>query len=168
MSGVIDHVNLTCKLDALLLSALDYRSAQDPTLFDISTVLGNGTGAGQASQVWADQRTLTPSSNENIDLAGSLTNAFGVTLTFTKIRLFIVRALSTNTNNVNVIRASSNGVVLFNAASGGVSLAPSDFIVYGSPSVGVTVTAATGDLFNIANSAGGTSVTYDIIIVGTD
>ena len=32
---------------------------------------------------------------------------------------------------------------------------------------GVTVTAGTGDIIQVVNSAGGTSITYDIIVIGT-
>lgn len=169
MSGVIDHANLTLRLDALQLSALDLASATFPLLQDWSALLSNGVGAGQASQVWSDTRTLGPSATENLDLAGSLVNAFGVTLTFTKIKLMLVRAKSTNNaaNLVQVQRASSNGVPLFLAASGGLQLNPGGIFLFYDP-VGVVVTAGTGDLLTITNSAGTNSVDYDSVFVGTD
>ena len=40
------------------------------------------------------------------------------------------------------------------------------FILIAPDATGYAVTAATGDLLKIANSAGTTSVTYDIIIIG--
>lgn len=169
MSGVIDHANLTLKLDALQLSALDLASATFPLLMDWSALMPNGVASGQASQVWSDTRTLGPSATENLDLAGSLVNAFGVTLTFTKIKLILVRAAAANNaaNLVQVQRASSNGVPLFLAASGGLQLNPGGVFVMYDP-VGVTVTVATGDLITVTNGAGTNSVNYDIVIVGVD
>jgi hypothetical protein len=169
MSGTIDHANLTLKLDALQLSALDLASATFPLLLDWTSLLANGTASGQASQVFSDTRTLTASATENLDLAGSLTNAFGTTLTFAKIKLIMVRASSANNaaNAVQIQRGSSNGVPLFLAASDGLQLNASGIFLVYDP-VGITVTAGTGDILTITNSAGTNSVTYDIVIVGTD
>lgn len=168
MSGTIDHVNLSLKIDALLLSALDLSSAEDPLLVSILSSLSNGTGSGQASQVWHDRRTLTASATENLDLAASLVNAFGVTLTFARIKLVLVRALAANTNDVQVQRGSSNGVPLFMAASDGIALGPGELFLYFSPTTGKAITAGTGDILTITNSAGSTSVSYEIVIIGTD
>lgn len=169
MSGTIDHVNLALKLDALQLSALDLASALFPLQFDWSSFLTNGTASGQASQVWSDTRSLAGSATENLDLAASLVNAFGTTLTFVKVKLIIVRAAAANNaaNLVQVQRASSNGVPLFLAASGGVQLNPGGIFLFFDP-VGVTVTPSTGDLLTITNSAGTNTVSYDVVIVGTD
>lgn len=168
MPGTIDHVNCSLKIDAKSLSAvLGLSTADDPLLYSLLSTLANGTAAGQASQMWHDTRTLGISANENLDLAGVLTNAFGTVLTFTKVKLALFKAAAGNTNNVNVIRAAANGVPLFNAASGGVSLNPGAYFLYFDP-VGITVTAATGDLFNVANSGAGTTITYDVIFIGTD
>lgn len=169
MSGTIDHANLTLKLDVLQLSALDLATAQFPFLQDWSAQLSNGTGSGQASQVFSDTRSLAGSATENLDLAGSLTNAFGATVTFTKIKLIVVRAASANnaSNAVQVQRGSSNGVPLFLAASDGVQLNAGGIFLFYDPA-GVTVTAGTGDILTITNGAGTNTVSYDILIVGTD
>ena len=168
MSGTVDHVNVTLKIDSLLQSTLDLDTATDPLLVAFSTLFANGTGSGQASQQWHDTRTLTASATENLDLAGVLTNAFGTTLTFVKVKLVYVKAASGNTNDVQVTRPSSNGLVLFMAAGDGIALSPGAWMVYCSPTTGVTVTASTGDILTITNSAGSTSVTYDVVIIGTD
>lgn len=169
MPGTIDHVNLSLKLDALQLSALDLAAATFPLLLDWSAVLPNGTSAGQASQLWSDSRSLAGSASENLDLAGSLTNAFGATLTFTKLKLLLVRARLTNNaaNNVNVLRGASNGVPAFLAASDGVPLQPGAIFLLYDPT-GITVTPGTGDILTVTNSAGTNTVDYDIVIVGTD
>ena len=68
---------------------------------------------------------------------------------------------------VQVTRPASNGVPLFLAASDGLQLNPGGVFLFFDP-VGVTVTAATGDILTVTNSAGTNVVTYDIVIVGTD
>ncbi len=168
MSGTMDNFSLQIKLAATLSKALDLDVPVDPLTLSLLLNMSNGTTTGLVSQMWHDQRTLTASATENLDLAGSLVNAFGVTITFATLKFIYVRANTANTNDVQVQRASSNGVPLFMAASGGIALSPGEIFLYFSPTLGKTVTASTGDLLTITNSAGGTSVTYDIILVGTD
>lgn len=173
MSGVIDHANITAKFDIRQLFASDLANggyALMDILQDWSATIANGTGAAQASQVYQDTGSLGASASASIDLAGSLTNIFGATITFTKIKLIAVRATSTNNaaNTLAVIRGSSNGVPLFGAASGGFAgLNPGAWFIYYDPT-GITVTAGTGDILTLTNNAGTNTITYDIVIVGTD
>ncbi len=168
MAGVIDHVNVTLDLDSLLLRALDLGTAHDHLKLTIRNNLSNGTGSGQASQMWHDTRNLGASATENLDLAASLTNAFGVTLTFTTVKFILVQAAATNTNSVQFQRHTSAGVPLFMAALDGISLAPGEWFCFASPTTGKTVTATTGDMFTVTNSAGSTGVDYSIVIIGSD
>ena len=172
MSGTIDHANLTLKMDILQTYASDLAAdgyAKLQILSDWSANLANGTGAAQASQVYQDSGTLAGSASTNLDLAASLVNIFGVTITFTKIKLFAIQALSTNNvaNNLQVSRGSSNGFVWFLAASDGFYLAPGAIFVWQDPA-GVAVTAATGDILTLTNGAGTNTIGYNVIIVGTD
>lgn len=144
-------------------------TSTDPVSQDYTVNLSSGTGANQASNIYHAQRTLTASATEDLDLAGTLTNAFGVTLTFTKVKAIIIKAAAANTNNVEVTRPALNGVPLFMAASDGISLTPGALVMAEFPDAnGKAVTAGTGDLLTFTNSAGGTSVTYDVIIIGVD
>jgi hypothetical protein len=129
--------------------------------------LSNGTGASQATHVWADTRTLAASATENLDLAGGLTDAFGATLTFTAIKAIRIRPASANTNNVVVGGAASNAFPLFGDATDTIALKPGGLLMIVDPSAaGYAVTAGTGDILKIANSAAGTAVTYTIEIIG--
>ncbi len=130
--------------------------------------LGTGTGSGQADLMFSDTRTLSASATENIDLAGSLTDAFGTTITFVTIKVVKICAATANTNNVVVGGAASNGFLgMFDDATDKIRVKPQGCFVWVAPKTGATVTASTGDILLIANSAGGTGVTYDIIIIGT-
>jgi hypothetical protein len=154
-------------LNAAYTNVLDLSSATGRTDFGPTWTLSNGTGANQANAMFSDTRTLSASATESLDMAASLADMFGTTLTFTKIKAVIVRASTGNTNSVQVTRPASNGLVLFMAASDGIALTPgAGFSAIFPDANGVAVTAGTGDLLTLTNSAGGTSVTYDIIILG--
>jgi hypothetical protein len=127
----------------------------------------NGTGSNQADKLWSDTRTLAASANEDLDLSGSLSSLFGA-FAPAKVKAVVIFARAANTNSVVISRPAANGLVIFAAASDALAgLQPGGVFVYTAPTAGIAVTAGTGDLLNIANSAGGTSVTYDIIVVGT-
>jgi hypothetical protein len=127
-----------------------------------------GAGANAVNRLFTDTRTLSASATEDLDLAGVLTDSFGQTLTFARIKYIVIKAAAANTNSVQITRPASNGLVLFMAASDGLSLAPGEVFVWVSPGAsGKAVTASTGDLLTITNSAGTTGVTYDVIIGGS-
>lgn len=153
-------------LSAELTSALDLASGSVPLKYVRQFVWPSGTGAGQADLVWHDQRTLTASSTEDLDLAGgSLLNGFGAGLTFVKVRALIVYAAAGNTNTV-VIGGDANSVPFLGAAANTKPIQPGGLYVDFAPA-GYTVTATTGDIIQVANGGAGTSVTYDIVIIGT-
>lgn len=127
-----------------------------------------GTGVGQVDKMFSDTRTLAASATENLDLAGALLDTLGASVTFAKIRLVMVFASSANTNDVVVGGAASNTFVgMFNDATDKIRVKPGGAFVWVAPNDGATVTAGTGDILLVANSAGSTSVTYDIVILGT-
>lgn len=135
-----------------------------------TNVLRNGTGTGLADRVYSDRKNLAASGTDSYDLSGGgLTGPFGETLVFVKLKVIVVHALSTNNiaNNCEVTRPASNGVPWAKAAGDAVPLAPDGIFVWTSPLAGVAVTADTGDLLNIVNSAGTNAVDYDITLIGT-
>jgi hypothetical protein len=125
-----------------------------------------GTAAvGQANILFSDTRTLGASATENLDLAGALADALGATIAAAEIVAIYVAAASGNTNDVQVTRPAANGVPLFLAAGDGFALGPGDFSVRTYRN-GVAVAAGTGDLITITNGGAGTSVNYDIAVIG--
>src|SRR5688572_1163541 len=114
--------DLNVRLAATLTNALDLSTPTDALVETARLIYTDGAGANQVNMSWHDQRTLAASASENLDLAGSLTNAFGTTQTFARIKLVMVKAASANTNNVNVIREGTNGVPLFLALGDGIAV----------------------------------------------
>jgi len=158
---------ITTTIQATATATADLSTPSDPLSYTSRYDLTSGVGANQADLMFHDRRTLAASATEDLDLAGSLTDKFGATLTFARIKEVWILASSGNTNNVNVTRPASNGVPLFLAAGDGVPVMPGGAFHWISPNaVGIAVTAGTGDLLTITNSAGTTGVTYDVVIIG--
>lgn len=132
------------------------------------TELTSGTGTSQCDLEYRAQRTLAASANEDLDLAGSLADVFGATLTFVKVRGIWIKAAAGNTNSVIIKPASSNGFTgPFGGATHTITLPKEGIFLVTAPQAGWTVTAGSGDKINIANSSSGSSVTYDIHVIGS-
>ena len=128
----------------------------------------NGTGLNQASKLFSDTRTIAPSTTEDLDLnGGGLVDALGNVLVFAKINALIIRAHPANVNNLTLL-GDANSVPILGTAATTSPLKPGGIFVYADPSsAGVVVTAGTGDIIQVANAGAGTSVTYDIFILGS-
>lgn len=161
------YTDLTLKLVATLTATADLGTPNFPIDTSTRYIWGSGTGADQADKMFSDNRTLLASATEDLDLAASLADGLGGTITMVKLKALIVRAAAGNTNNVVLSRPASNGVPLFAAASDAIPVLPGGLFSWVSPGAGITVTPGTGDLVTFTNSAGGTSVAYDVIIIGT-
>ena len=160
--------SITTKITANQTNVIDLGAGVFPLNLSVKTSMADGTGSGQSDLLFSDQRTLSASATEDLDLAGSLTDAFGSTLTFVKIKAIVITAAAGNTNNVTVSPDATNGFTgPFNAVADLISIPPGGSFVVTAPASGWTVTASTGDLLTLANSGAGTSVTYDIVLIGT-
>ncbi len=134
-----------------------------------SYIFTNGTSANQANMMFVDTRTVALSSSESLDLAGGLTDAFGATITFTRIKGILIKASSSNTNNVVLGGDVTNTFLTWvGAETDSVVIRPGGMFCLMAPdATAYAVTASTGDLLQVTNSSSGTGVTYDIIIFGT-
>lgn len=167
--GLTTSLNL--RLSANLTKAIDLIDSglTAPLAVNTSLSMGDGFSAGNADKAWWDQRTLTASQTEDLDfVGGSLTDPFGVTFTLAKIKLLYVRAHPDNnaSNNV-VVGGDANAVPIFGAAAHTIALRAGQVFLWTDFTTGVTLTAGTGDLLQVANSAGTNSVVYDIVAIGT-
>jgi hypothetical protein len=158
---------ITTRIEATLTNALDLATGTVPLDLLKRLDWASGVGANAADKIFHDRRTLAASATEDLDLAGSLVDAYGATITFARIKAILVVAAAANTNNVNVIREGTNGVPLFLALADGIPVRPGGLFLWVAPdATAVAVTAGTGDLLTFTNSAAGTGVTYDVVIIG--
>jgi hypothetical protein len=155
---------------AELSQAIDLGTGRVPQALSRSVQLTTGTTAGKADKVFSDRRTLAASASEDLDLAGVLLDAFGAAITFVKVKGLFIAAAEDNANNVVVGAAAATPWAALLGATGTVALRPGaacGFLAGPADATGYAVTAGTADLLKVANSGGSTSVTYDIVIVGT-
>jgi hypothetical protein len=127
-----------------------------------------GTLPGQADKVFADNRTIAASANDDLDLNGALPGPFGGTINFTAVRLIVIRAAAANVNDLIVGAAAANPFVgPFGASAHTLRIRPGDELVLSNRNAGWIVTPTTGDILRVANAAGGSAVNYDIILLGS-
>lgn len=161
---------ITLAATASQTATLDLGTAVAQLSKSYTADLTNGTAAGQVDRIFHDTRTLAASATEDLDLAGVLVDALGNSLTFARVKGLIISAAAGNTNNVIVGNATSNGFVSWvGGAAHTVTVRPGATLALfagSADAVGYTVTAATADLLRVGNSGAGTTVTYDIVILG--
>lgn len=150
-------------------------SPHDPLNFVKQSILTNGTGAGQADVLYYAERTINASSNDDLDLTGTLTDNIGRTVSPLRVKGLIVVAApsasgaTANTNNVVLGAAGSNQWATLLNTTGTVTLRPGALFMAWAGQADATawaITAGTGDILRVANSAGGSSVTYQIMLLG--
>ncbi|MFB7029670.1 MULTISPECIES: hypothetical protein [unclassified Streptomyces] len=161
--------DLGLSVSGTLTKAGDLAEAAEPLAWRRALHLDSGTGAGKADRRFTDTRTLAASASEDLDLAGVLVDAFGAAITFARIKGIVISAAPTNTNNVVIGAAASNAWASLLNAAGTLTLRPgATLALMTGPADAVTyaVTAGTGDLLKVANSGAGSTVSYDIVIIG--
>lgn len=165
MAGVSADISVSIR--AKLTGAADLGNPVAPVAIDKHVQVTSGTDAlGKGDVLWADTRTLAASGTENLDLAGILAGLIGGTVAAAEITAIYVEAAAANTNDVLIGGAASNP---FNGPLSGttpkLAVGPSDCALVTNRK-GWTVTASTGDILLVSNSAAGTPVTYTLILIG--
>ncbi len=158
---------LRAGISAVKIGSVDFGRDTFQVEFPADTVMASGTAAGLADLVFADTRSIAASSNEELDLAGSLA-MLGETLTFVKIKAIYIKAAAANGGNIIVGGASSNAFTgPFADATDKIEIPAGGFVMLAAPVAGWAVTAGTGDLLKVENDDSGAAGSYNIAIVGT-
>lgn len=159
---------LTVKIASILASPFDLAGAKCELAYEKSVVLENGTGADQANQVWHDTRTLTTGASETIDInSAALLNALGEGITFTKVKVILIKNKGTTTLSVGAA-AATQFVAPFGSATDLVKIPPGGILLLTAPDAnGFACAAGATDFLKIANSAGA-SIDYDIVLIGVN
>ncbi|WP_441251194.1 hypothetical protein [Kitasatospora sp. McL0602] len=168
----LQNTQIAVSLATLLTAAPPIAGAtpQLPVSYQQQLGLGSGTGAGQADKLWASgARTLAPSANEDLDLAGTLVDAFGAVINLARVKGIIVVAAAANTNSVVVGAAAANGFFTWaGSATDKVVVRPGGvFALFAPDATAYPVTSGTADLLRVTNGGAGTSVQYDVIVIGS-
>lgn len=126
----------------------------------------NGTNADQADLLFTDTRTIAISTNDDIDLAGVLTSAFGAVITNAEIVGLVISNKSL-TQTLTVGAGANPWISWLIATGDGIKIPPRGvFVLFSPDAAGLgAVVAGTGDILRIANGAGATA-DYDLAILG--
>lgn len=131
----------------------------------------DGTGADMANTLWCDQaRSLPATTNDDLDLAGGLTDALGATVTNARIKLIYIKNNATTAGYfLEVGGAASNPISTIFAATNDILKIPpgGELWLKASDATGWAVTAGSADVLRIRNGNAAT-LTYDIMIVGAN
>lgn len=136
--------------------------------FTYTQSLSNGTGAANtADLVYAVQSTIAASGNTTIDLAGSLTDFFGATITMARVKYLLIRNTNDTTASSITVGNGTNAFGMFNAATTTHSIRNNGFLAFGCPdATGIAVSAGTTDELKLLNADGTNTATYQVVIIG--
>lgn len=165
VAGVSASISIDVK--SQLVGTADLGTPRAPATLAGLLQFTPGTDATSKANIqFADTRTLAASATENLDLSGVLVDGLGAVITAAEIVAIAITADSANTNDVILGGAASNAFVgPFSGTTPAIAIAPGDFAVL-TCKRGWAVTAGTGDLLKVTNSAAGTPVSYSIVIIG--
>lgn len=140
-------------------------NTQNQSSFTFSDTLADGTGADQADLIYVVSGSLAASGTLSIDLAGSVADFFGDTITMARVKTIYIQIDTASSVNVggnanplvNWIADGSDELII---RAGGV------FLLHAPDATAYAVTASTGDVLDITNNDGSNAAAYDIAIVG--
>jgi hypothetical protein len=163
-STLTARVGLT--LAATLENDLSVVTASAPISLNKSLPFTNGTAINQADRLYSARHSIASGTPLALDLAGTLENPLGETVTFAKVLGIIVVNNSTTAAEILTVGAGSNPISTWVAASGdGVQVGPNGFMANVNPSLaGFAVTGGTADILTITSASG--TISTDIYILG--
>lgn len=185
--AVIGNPRIQINLDVVSTQASvgTFETGVSPLKYGLGFSLDEGSGLNAINYAWSYAAGLGANSSEDIDLSGGITNAFGETLTLTKVKMILfanITPVSGGAQDSNVVRLrpkSSNG---FSSWIGGTSSyielpsgvyvegvrAPACFMLVNHSSAGYAVTAGTGDILQVFCPSGNSGTTsYALFIWGS-
>ena len=159
---------MVLNLNATLTNALDLTEAAAPHTIKQTISLATGVAVDQADIIFSDTRNLGIGANEDLDLAGVLTDPFGIVMTFVKVKMIYLFAYATNDAYIQIGGAVATQFVNWVAdATDKVNVCPGGVFMLATPTLAAyAVGAGASDFLRITNT-GAAAADYDIVIVGT-
>ena len=158
--------SVTIKIKSVATASGDHETYTSPIDYTKTISFTDGTGANGIEYHWSDNRALSAASNEDLDLAGGLTDPALRVITFSAIKMIYI--FSNATDGVLTVggAASAQLVNWVSDSSDEVIVRPGGFLcLVAADATGYAVGAGTADELNLAHT-GAAAMTYDIIIFG--
>lgn len=136
--------------------------------FTHSQTLTNGTGAANtADLIYAVQTTIAGGANTSLDLAGSLANFFGTTITMARLKFWLIKHTNDTTASSITVGNHAAPVAFFNTANNTVSIRNNGFWAGGcADATGIAITGGSTDGIFFLNADGSNTATVQVILVG--
>jgi hypothetical protein len=135
--------------------------------FHPDKIIGSGTGAEQSDLAYFDTRSIVASGDDNIDLNSDLKSPIGEKLNFARITAIMIKAKSTNGDDIIYSPGPSMGFVgPFPDATSSIKISPGETFLVTSTNLGWIVVPASGHFIKIANSNSTGAASYDLVIIG--
>jgi hypothetical protein len=143
-----------------------------------SMALAFGTGLGKADLLFADRRVVAFGQDDELDLAGVLTNNYGDVLTFANVKLILIVNRTGEANASNPAHTATTAILtvggganefqaFFKAAGDKLTIDTGGILLITDPTAaGWAVTATTADDFLVHNDDGANEAMYDIVLLG--
>lgn len=144
----------------------DHGTPTLPIVKSLAMAFSSGTGSNAIDVWFSDDRSLAAAS-EGLDLSGSLTNAFGATVSQVEVRFLLIYNSST-TDVLSIGGAAANQAYagLFAASNDIIKVGPGGIFLWYSPVDGSGLTIAAGTADQLKIDAGSATITYSIYIGG--
>ena len=159
--------NIKVTLSGTYNNALDLHTGTSNFAVQFSDALTNGTAVNTADLFWSDQRSVATGTPDDLDLAGGLTDLYGNTLTFARIKGIYIH--NTSTTAAEILSVGGDATAAFvnwvDNSSDVINVGPDGVMFLYTPSAaGYAVTATTGDILQVASDSG--TITYNIVLIG--
>jgi hypothetical protein len=167
-AAAISQTQVLLHFIGTFLGASNLTQPQVPLALQQSITFSNGAGANQGDFIWQDSRTLSASASESLDLqTGALTDNVGTAITLSKLKVLVVVASGANTNDVLVGGAGANAITgPWGSTTDYNTIKPGGMFLIAAPTAAGYTVDGTHKLLKVANSSSGTSVTYQIYVLG--
>jgi len=134
---------------------------------NVNWTVANGTAADQMTKIWRTRVTMIESATKTFDLAGGLTNRFGIPFSFTAIKYIQINGSDDNTGSVSLGNEIAHWATWIGATNQTVTIRPdSACSVFARGTNNYAVTATTGDLFKLTNNSSDSTNIVDIVLGG--
>lgn len=162
-ASVLSQVRL--QFSSALANALGLATALAQISVDVNVPLLSGVAANQADRIYSES-AKSISGNYDLDLSGTLVDAFGAACVFARVKAVIVVAAAANSANVLVGGIGATGFFgPFGANTDKLTVRPGGVAFLFAPDATAwPVTAATADILRFAPSAG--TQVFDVAILG--
>lgn len=142
--------------------ALTYGVPSNELSISENDTMSTGTSANQSDLRYHISTTRATGGTDTYDVYGTLTDVFGDTLSMAVVTAVFVK---NNTSSTGADLTLGGTLDIFSDASDIMVLEPEGIIFWYSPVDGAAVSAGTTDSLTLTN-ASGTTISYDLVIIG--